>query len=56
MVTSRLLTDLLFGLTSTDPATIALAELALFAVATLAAYLPARQVSRIDPMAALRYE
>ena len=47
---------LLFGLTPTDPITIALAALALFAVATMAAYLPAWRVSRLDPTKALRCE
>jgi predicted permease len=53
---TRLLEGLLFGLSPTDPATLAEASLALFAVATLAAYLPARRASRVDPMLALRGE
>jgi predicted permease len=48
--------SLLFGVSPTDPATIALAALFLFAVALLAAYVPARRASRIDPIRALRYE
>jgi predicted permease len=53
---TRLLQGMLFGLSPTDPATLAAASLALFAVATLAAYLPARRASRVDPMMALRGE
>jgi ABC-type antimicrobial peptide transport system permease subunit len=39
-----------------DPSTLALSALVMFAVATIAAYLPAWRASRIDPMAALRCE
>ncbi len=53
-VLTRSLTGLLFGVTSTDPATF-LGMLALLTVVALAAgFFPARRASRIDPMAALR--
>jgi putative ABC transport system permease protein len=53
---SRQLAGLLFGLTSTDPATIATAVAALIAVAAAAGTLPARRAARIDPIVALRAE
>jgi ABC-type antimicrobial peptide transport system permease subunit len=53
-VLARTLSGLLFGITSTDPATFAAMLLLLTAVSALAGYLPARRASRIDPMAALR--
>jgi ABC-type antimicrobial peptide transport system permease subunit len=56
MATTRLVGALLFGLSPTDPLTIALATLLMIVVAALAGYLPARRASRIDPMVALRYE
>jgi predicted permease len=53
---TRLISSLLFGLTPTDPLTIALASLLMLVVAALAGCLPARRASRVDPMTALRYE
>jgi ABC-type antimicrobial peptide transport system permease subunit len=50
------LTGLLFGLAANDPATISLATLLMVAVASLAAYFPARKASRVEPMVALKYE
>lgn len=52
----RALASLLFGLTPTDCATIALAAVVLIAMSLGASYLPARRASRIDPIAALRLE
>jgi ABC-type antimicrobial peptide transport system permease subunit len=56
LATTRLVSSMLFGVTPTDPVTIASVTLLLVAVAGLAAYIPARKASRIDPMGALRYE
>jgi putative ABC transport system permease protein len=52
----RLLQKLLFGLAAHDTLTLALAIGALSVVAFIAGYLPARRATKVDPMAALRYE
>ena len=56
MVTTRLVSALLFDMTPDDPTTIALATLLMIGVAALAGYLPARRAANVDPMIALRHE
>ena len=51
---SGLLQSLLFGVGPRDPLTFTMVPLLLLAVALLAAYVPARRASRLDPMTALR--
>jgi ABC-type antimicrobial peptide transport system permease subunit len=46
----------LYGITPADPLTLAGAALALAAVGTLAALVPARRASRVSPITALRDE
>ena len=53
---TRFAATLLFELKPTDPLSLTLAGLLLFAVAMLAAYLPARRATKVDPLVALRYE
>ena len=53
---SRWIESLLFNVRPLDPATIAGAILVLLIAAQLAAYLPARRASRVDPLEALRHE
>jgi putative ABC transport system permease protein len=53
---TRLMKSMLFGVTPWDPATIVIVVLLLISVTLLAAYLPARRASRVDPIVALRYE
>jgi predicted permease len=54
--TSRWVGSMLYGLTPTDPATIAGAILILTVASQVAAFLPARRASHVDPLVALRHE
>ncbi|HEV8485532.1 MAG TPA: ABC transporter permease [Blastocatellia bacterium] len=56
LAATGLITSMLFGLTQHDPPTISFAVLLMISAAALAAYLPARRASRVDPLIALRYE
>ena len=53
---SSVISDLLYGLKTTDVPTITVAALLLIGVAVCAGFFPARRAARVDPMVALRYE
>jgi putative ABC transport system permease protein len=53
---TRLLSDLLFGVGTTDPLTFCAVALGLLAVALMATFIPARRATKISPVVALRYE
>jgi putative ABC transport system permease protein len=53
---TRVLQRFLFGVTPTDPIAFTIVTLLLMAVGLMAAWLPARRATRIDPCPALRAE
>jgi ABC-type antimicrobial peptide transport system permease subunit len=54
LLVARFLSRLLFGVGTFDPVALIGAPLVLGGAAWLAAYLPARRASRVDPLTALR--
>ena len=55
-LSKSLMAGLLFATDPRDPATLGAVALTLVAVASLAAYLPSRRATRVDPIVALRTE
>jgi ABC-type antimicrobial peptide transport system permease subunit len=53
---TRLITSMLFGVTPVDAASFGMAALILVTASLLAAWLPARHASRVDPLVALGRE
>ncbi len=54
--TAKLLSELLYGITFTDPASYLTVLAILFTVAMLGSYIPARRAAALDPGVALHYE
>lgn len=52
----RLVATMLYGLSGSDPVSLAAAVVVLSVAGFAAGYLPARKASRVDPMIAIRYE
>jgi putative ABC transport system permease protein len=53
---TRVISSLLFEVTTTDSTTFGAVSVGLFLVTLLACYIPARRATRVDPLKALRYE
>jgi len=53
---TRVLKNLLFEVSTTDPGTFTLIALLLVSVAMIASYIPARRATKVDPLQALRHE
>ena len=56
LAASRVMTGLVYGVRSSDPRLLALSIAILGLTAALAAWIPARRASAVDPLVALRHE